>query len=244
MSATVESAAGERFAQANGLELCYEELGDPAGEPLVLIMGLATQMIHWDEGFCALLGERGYRAIRFDNRDVGRSTKIDSAGVTHSLTVNQRQRGGEWVALGTYHFSTAADAVVRFRNDAADGFVVADAVRFATSNRPPVIGEMGDFPASVKAGESLMVFAKNITDRDGKVASVSFYRESNGIAGLQTGDGGDAFLGTDTTLANNAYSVSFVVLGLAPATYTYYAQAADEEGAVGNPLSTTNVVAP
>ena len=81
MSATVETAAGERFAQANGIELCYEELGDPAGEPLVLIMGLATQMIHWDEGFCALLGERGYRAIRFDNRDVGRSTKIDSAGV-------------------------------------------------------------------------------------------------------------------------------------------------------------------
>jgi pimeloyl-ACP methyl ester carboxylesterase len=81
MSATVESATGEQFAPANGIELCYEELGDPAGEPLVLIMGLATQMIHWDEDFCALLGERGYRVIRFDNRDIGRSTKIDSAGV-------------------------------------------------------------------------------------------------------------------------------------------------------------------
>ena len=43
-------------------------------------MGLATQMIHWDEDFCALLGERGYRVIRFDNRDIGHSTKIDSAG--------------------------------------------------------------------------------------------------------------------------------------------------------------------
>src|SRR4051812_47700850 len=81
MSATAESATGERFASANGIELCYEELGDPDGTPLVLIMGLATQMIHWDEAFCALLGERGYRAIRFDNRDIGRSTKIDSAGV-------------------------------------------------------------------------------------------------------------------------------------------------------------------
>ena len=36
-------------------------------------------MIHWDEGFCELLAERGYRVIRFDNRDIGRSTKIDSA---------------------------------------------------------------------------------------------------------------------------------------------------------------------
>ena len=78
MSATAEPAAGERLAPANGIELCYEELGDPAGEPLVLIMGLATQMIHWDGDFCALLGERGYRVIRFDNRDVGRSTKIDA----------------------------------------------------------------------------------------------------------------------------------------------------------------------
>jgi pimeloyl-ACP methyl ester carboxylesterase len=79
MSATAESATGERFAPANGIELCYEELGDPGGEPVVLIMGLATQMIHWDEDFCAMLGERGYRAIRFDNRDIGRSTKIDSS---------------------------------------------------------------------------------------------------------------------------------------------------------------------
>ena len=44
-------------------------------------MGLATQMIHWDEAFCALLGERGYRVIRFDNRDIGHSTKLDAAGV-------------------------------------------------------------------------------------------------------------------------------------------------------------------
>jgi pimeloyl-ACP methyl ester carboxylesterase len=44
-------------------------------------MGLATQMIAWDEGFCSLLVERGFRVIRFDNRDIGRSTKISAAGV-------------------------------------------------------------------------------------------------------------------------------------------------------------------
>jgi pimeloyl-ACP methyl ester carboxylesterase len=71
----------ERLAPANGIELAYQEIGDPEGEPLLLIMGMATQMIAWDEGFCALLAERGFRVVRFDNRDIGRSTKIESAGV-------------------------------------------------------------------------------------------------------------------------------------------------------------------
>jgi pimeloyl-ACP methyl ester carboxylesterase len=71
----------ERMAQANGIELCFQEMGEPDGEPLVLVMGLATQMIAWQDGLCRLLADRGYRVIRFDNRDIGRSTKIDSAGV-------------------------------------------------------------------------------------------------------------------------------------------------------------------
>ncbi len=75
----------ERMASANGIELCYQEMGRPDGEPLLLVMGLATQMIAWREGFCGLLAERGYRVIRFDNRDIGRSTKIDSAGVPSKL---------------------------------------------------------------------------------------------------------------------------------------------------------------
>jgi len=71
----------ELFAPANGIQLCYQELGDPDGEPLLMVMGLATQMIAWDEEFCAMLAERGYRVVRFDNRDIGRSTRIDSAGL-------------------------------------------------------------------------------------------------------------------------------------------------------------------
>jgi pimeloyl-ACP methyl ester carboxylesterase len=71
----------ERLAPANGVELAYQEIGDPDGEPLLLIMGLATQMLAWDEELCAMLAERGFRVVRFDNRDIGRSTKIDSAGV-------------------------------------------------------------------------------------------------------------------------------------------------------------------
>jgi pimeloyl-ACP methyl ester carboxylesterase len=77
----------ERLAPVNGIELAYEELGDPAGEPLVLIMGLATQMIFWDVELCELLGDRGYRVIRFDNRDIGHSTKIDAAGVPNDAAM-------------------------------------------------------------------------------------------------------------------------------------------------------------
>jgi pimeloyl-ACP methyl ester carboxylesterase len=75
----------EQFAPANGIELCYQEMGDPDGEPLVLVMGLATQMIAWDEEFCAMLAERGFRVVRFDNRDIGRSTRIKAASVPGKL---------------------------------------------------------------------------------------------------------------------------------------------------------------
>lgn len=71
----------ELFAPANGIEIAYQEMGDPDDEPLLLVMGLATQMIAWDEGLCSLLVDRGFRVIRFDNRDIGRTTKISAAGM-------------------------------------------------------------------------------------------------------------------------------------------------------------------
>lgn len=77
----------EQFAPVNGVELCYQEMGDPEGEPLLMVMGLATQMIAWDEQLCAMLAERGHRVVRFDNRDIGRSTRIDSAGVPGKLAM-------------------------------------------------------------------------------------------------------------------------------------------------------------
>jgi pimeloyl-ACP methyl ester carboxylesterase len=68
----------EQRAPVNGIELAYQELGDPDGEPMMMVMGLGTQMIHWPEGFCELLVERGFRLILFDNRDIGHSTWIDA----------------------------------------------------------------------------------------------------------------------------------------------------------------------
>src|SRR3989440_6800171 len=58
------------------VQLCYETFGDPRDPAMLLVMGLATQMLGWHEDFCATLAARGFHIIRFDNRDVGRSTKL------------------------------------------------------------------------------------------------------------------------------------------------------------------------
>ena len=66
-------------ANANGIEIEYEAFGDRSGAPLLLIAGLGAQMISWDEDFCGLLASRGFRVIRFDNRDAGRSRWAEAA---------------------------------------------------------------------------------------------------------------------------------------------------------------------
>ena len=68
----------EERAQVGELELVYETIGDPADPAMLLVMGLGMQLIHWDLEFCEGLAERGFRVIRFDNRDSGLSTKIDA----------------------------------------------------------------------------------------------------------------------------------------------------------------------
>ena len=68
----------EQFATVGDLNLCYETFGDSGDPALLLIMGLATQMLGWNEDFCRQLADRGFFVIRFDNRDIGRSTRLDS----------------------------------------------------------------------------------------------------------------------------------------------------------------------
>jgi pimeloyl-ACP methyl ester carboxylesterase len=68
----------EERAPANGIEIVYETIGDRSNPPLLLIMGLGTQLIHWDTELCRRFAERGFFVIRFDNRDAGRSTQIQA----------------------------------------------------------------------------------------------------------------------------------------------------------------------
>jgi len=70
-----------KYLRSNNIDICYDTMGDPAKSPLVLIRGLGSQMIAWDDAFCQQLADAGFWVIRFDNRDVGHSTKFDRAGV-------------------------------------------------------------------------------------------------------------------------------------------------------------------
>lgn len=65
--------------EANGLNIAYDTFGDSNADPMILIMGLGTQMIAWPVPFCQALAKAGHFVVRFDNRDVGLSTKLDGA---------------------------------------------------------------------------------------------------------------------------------------------------------------------
>lgn len=69
--------SGEAFAQVGDLRLCHEAFGRPGDPPVLLVAGVGAQMIAWDDAFCARLADRGLFVVRFDNRDVGRSTHLD-----------------------------------------------------------------------------------------------------------------------------------------------------------------------
>lgn len=73
--------------QANGIRIEYDTFGDPAADPVLLIMGLGTQMTAWTPDFCTALAAQGHYVIRFDNRDVGLSTKFDGVRAPGRLSL-------------------------------------------------------------------------------------------------------------------------------------------------------------
>jgi pimeloyl-ACP methyl ester carboxylesterase len=82
----------ESFCRVGEIELCYETFGDAADPALLLVMGLGTQMIGWHEEFCEALAARGFHVVRFDNRDIGRSTHIEGAPVPTLAQLLRRDR--------------------------------------------------------------------------------------------------------------------------------------------------------
>ncbi|TMJ31704.1 MAG: alpha/beta fold hydrolase [Alphaproteobacteria bacterium] len=109
MSTTSRSSPA--MARANGIELCYDAFGDRNAAPLILIMGLAAQMIAWDEAFCAQLADRGFWAVRFDNRDIGLSTKLQQFPVPDLASLIEQQLLGEPLSAPYTLRDMAADTV-------------------------------------------------------------------------------------------------------------------------------------
>src|SRR3954452_9253845 len=72
----------QRLARVGDVELCYDAFGDPGRPPMLLIMGLGFQLVHWPEELCRQLAAEGFRVVRFDNRDAGRSTHLPGGRYT------------------------------------------------------------------------------------------------------------------------------------------------------------------
>ncbi|MHC9296540.1 alpha/beta fold hydrolase [Mycobacterium sp. LTG2003] len=75
------------YAKSGDLDIYYEDMGDPNDPAVLLIMGLGAQLLLWRTGFCEKLVDQGLRVIRYDNRDVGLSTKLSGQRVDSSLAI-------------------------------------------------------------------------------------------------------------------------------------------------------------
>ena len=71
----------EETIVANDIGLCYQRFGDPQAPAIVLVMGLGTQMVAWPVDLCEALVEQGFQVIRYDNRDIGRSSYLSGARI-------------------------------------------------------------------------------------------------------------------------------------------------------------------
>jgi pimeloyl-ACP methyl ester carboxylesterase len=98
-------------AEANNIKIEYDTFGDPTAKPLLLVMGLGAQMIRWDVEMCEQLAERGFYVIRFDNRDVGLSTKFDDAGEPDLMKLFMAVQKGEKIEAPYTLDDMADDAV-------------------------------------------------------------------------------------------------------------------------------------
>jgi len=98
-------------AKANNIEIEYETFGNASDKPLLLVMGLGAQMISWDERFIQLLVDRGFYVIRFDNRDVGLSTKCEEAGEPNLMQAFMAAQAGETIK-SPYSLEDMADDAV------------------------------------------------------------------------------------------------------------------------------------
>lgn len=108
----------EQLIDCGSVQLACDSFGDPSHPPMLLIMGLATQMIFWDERFCHMLASRGYWVIRFDNRDVGRST-----------IMHEHAPPTAWDMLKSYFFNIPAPASYNLNTMAQDVIALMNALR-------------------------------------------------------------------------------------------------------------------
>ena len=81
--------------KVNDIEIEYETVGDLTSKPLLLIAGLGSQLLAWSDEICEMFVEKDFYVIKFDNRDVGLSTKFEDAGVPDMMEISTAYTRGE-----------------------------------------------------------------------------------------------------------------------------------------------------
>lgn len=139
-------------ACVNGLQLSWEQAGPQNGEPMLLVMGLGGQLIHWPDALCERLVQRGFRLIRFDNRDAGLSSDADR-GIPIRLP-------RDWLRS---RLGLPAEANYNLHDMAADAVGLLDALAIPQAHLVGVsmggmIGQIvaGRYPARVRSLSSIM----------------------------------------------------------------------------------------
>jgi pimeloyl-ACP methyl ester carboxylesterase len=97
--------------QANDIELEYEDFGPKDGPVVIHIMGFASQLIRWPVSFAEGMASRGYRFIRFDNRDIGLSQKLPELGIPNISALTQQAIAGEKIEAPYTLYDMADDVV-------------------------------------------------------------------------------------------------------------------------------------
>lgn len=120
------------------ISIAADSFGDKSNPPVLLIMGLATQLVHWDEGFCRQLAAQGYWVIRFDNRDIGRSDHL-----SHLKSPNLLKLAGK------HYFNTPFVPAYSLEDMANDAVALLDTLKVKAAH---VIGvSMGGMIAQLLA---------------------------------------------------------------------------------------------
>ncbi len=129
-----------RIAQVNGIEICFQTHGHPSDEPLLLVMGLGSQLVHWPDLFVEAFVDRGFFVIRYDNRDTGLSTAFDDVPTDDFFATFASAVQGDSV-----------DVAYRLTDMAADGIGLLDELGIAAAH---VLGvSMGGMIAQTMAIE-------------------------------------------------------------------------------------------
>ncbi|MFX1589631.1 MAG: alpha/beta fold hydrolase [Promethearchaeota archaeon] len=98
-------------AEVNNVIIEYEAIGDPNSKPLLLIAGLGSQLLAWSDEICEYLAENDFFVIRFDNRDVGLSTKFEDAGIPNMMEISAAYSRGEVPKIPYTLEDMAGDAI-------------------------------------------------------------------------------------------------------------------------------------